>query len=69
MNAGEETEMADTTPLTALTESLPPEWKWLALFQAPEGYEREWRSWLAEAVHAEDLSLLRYWAKRADKAA
>jgi hypothetical protein len=61
--------MADSTPLIALTASLPPEWKWIALFNVPEGYEREWRGWLAEAVHAEDLSLLRFWAKRADKAA
>jgi hypothetical protein len=61
--------MADSTPLTALTASLPPEWKWHALFSIPEGYEREWRAWLAEAVHSEDLNLLRYWATRADRAA
>ena len=61
--------MADSTPLTALAAQLPPDWKWAALFHEPDGYEREWRAWLAEAVHAEDLSLLHYWAQRADKAA
>ena len=61
--------MENTGPLAALTESLPPEWKWVALFQAPEGYEREWRAWLAQAGHQEDLAVLRYWAQRADQAA
>jgi hypothetical protein len=53
--------MADKSPLTELTDQLPPDWKWIALFHAPEGFEREWRAWLGAAVHEEDLSLLRWW--------
>jgi hypothetical protein len=48
--------MADKSPLTELTAQLPPEWKWAALFQAPEGFEREWRAWLGAAAHEEELS-------------
>jgi hypothetical protein len=55
--------------LTELTDQLPSDWKWVALFHAPEGFEREWRSWLGAAVHEEDLSLLRWWGQRADQAA
>jgi hypothetical protein len=61
--------MADKSPLTELTDQLPPDWKLVALFHAPEGFEREWRAWLGAAVHEEDLSLLRWWGQRADQAA
>ena len=61
--------MADKSPLTELTAQLPPEWKWAALFHAPEGFEREWRAWLGAATHEEELSLLRWWGQRADRAA
>jgi hypothetical protein len=61
--------MENTTPLTDLAAQLPPDWKWVALFHAPEGFEREWRAWLGAAVHEEDLSLLRWWGQRADRAA
>ena len=61
--------MEDAENLPALDGSAPPDWKWLALFAPPEGREREWRAWLAQAAHEEDLSVLRYWAQRADRAA
>jgi len=61
--------MADPSPLTELAAQLPPDWKWVALFHAPDGFEREWRAWLGVAVHEEDLSLLRWWGQRADQAA
>jgi hypothetical protein len=61
--------MEDKTPLTELAAQLPPDWKWVALFHTPEGFEREWRAWLGAAVHEEDLSLLRWWGQRADQAA
>jgi len=61
--------MADRSPLNELAEQLPPDWKWTALFRAPEGFEREWRAWLGAAVHEEDLSLLRWWGQRSDQAA
>jgi hypothetical protein len=61
--------MENQGSLAGSTASLPPEWKWLALFQVPEGYERVWPAWLAQAAHQEDLAVLRYWAQRADQAA
>ena len=61
--------MTHPRPLTGLTAKRPPEWKWAATFRAPEGFEQEWRAWLGAAVHEEDLSLLRWWSQRADKAA
>jgi hypothetical protein len=61
--------MADKSPLTELTAQLPPEWKWAALFHAPEGFEQEWRAWLGAAAHEEEMSLLRWWGQRADQAA
>jgi hypothetical protein len=60
--------MENKTPLTELAAQLPPDWKWVALFNAPEGFEREWRAWLGAAVHEEDLSLMRWWGQRADQA-
>jgi len=45
--------MADPSPLTELAAQLPPDWKWVALFHAPDGFEREWRAWLGVAVHEE----------------
>jgi len=44
--------------------TLPPMWKWEALFSPPAGYEREWRAWLARAQHAEEQATLAYWARR-----
>jgi hypothetical protein len=61
--------MADKSTLAELTAQLPPEWKWAAMFHAPEGFEREWRAWLGAAAHEEELSLLRWWGQRADQAA
>jgi hypothetical protein len=57
------------TPLARHAQALPPEWKWLALFAPPSDYEREWRSWLAQAQQAEQTATLRYWAGRVDRAA
>jgi hypothetical protein len=62
-------DMENKTPLTELADQLPSEWKWAALFHAPDGFEREWRAWLGAAAHEEDLNLLRYWAQRANQAA
>src|ERR1700674_2163272 len=67
--AGTRENMADQSPLTELTAQLPPEWKWAALFHAPEGFEQEWRAWLRAAAHAEEMSLLRWWGPRAEQAA
>ena len=49
-------------------DSLPPTWKWDALFAAPAGFEAEWRQWLAEAQRAEQATTLHYWAVRASPA-
>ncbi len=49
-------------------DSLPPTWKWDALFAAPAGFEGEWRQWLAEAQRAEQATTLHYWAVRASHA-
>jgi hypothetical protein len=57
------------TRLEQHAQTLPPEWKWAAIFVAPEGHEWEWRSWLAQAQHAEEQSLLGYWARRRPMAA
>ena len=46
-------------------ETLPEGWKWAAIFAAPEGFEAEWRSWLAQAQAAEEEALLGWWAHRA----
>lgn len=56
-------------PVDRIDRPASPDWKWTALFHAPEGFEREWRAWLGAAVHEEDLSLLRWWGQRADQAA
>ena len=45
-------------------EALPESWKWDALFVPMEGFEREWRSWLAQAQLAEERALLAWWARR-----
>lgn len=45
-------------------ESLPGSWKWDSLFTPIEGFEREWRAWLAQAQLAEERSLLSWWARR-----
>jgi hypothetical protein len=50
--------------LRNITATLPPEWKWSALFTPPAGYEREWREWLAEAQKAEETATLAFWAQR-----
>ncbi|HZS15673.1 MAG TPA: hypothetical protein VFC09_13840 [Candidatus Dormibacteraeota bacterium] len=52
-------------PLQNSVPTLPPMWKWVALFTPPPGYEREWRAWLAQAQKAEEDATLLYWAKRA----
>jgi hypothetical protein len=51
-------------PQKNTTETLPPDWKWLALFDPPAGHERQWRAWLAEAQRAEEAATLSYWAQR-----
>ena len=53
-------------PLQNITPTLPPTWKWEALFTPPTGYEREWRAWLGQAQKAEEEATLAYWAKRRD---
>lgn len=50
------------------TPTLPPLWKFAALFTPPAPHDREWRVWLAEAQKAEEESTLRYWAKRIQRA-
>jgi hypothetical protein len=48
-----------------ITQTLPPTWKWEALFTPPAPpFDREWRSWLAQAQLAEEQATLAYWAKR-----
>jgi len=62
--------MANTPdPQNQVAPQLPPEWKWAALFQTPDGFQPVWRAWLAAAQQAEDLTLLRYWSQRAERAA
>lgn len=51
-------------PLQNNVPTLPPMWKWVALFAPPAGYEREWRAWLAQAQQAEEQARLAYWARR-----
>ncbi|GAC1338554.1 MAG: hypothetical protein NVSMB29_04530 [Candidatus Dormibacteria bacterium] len=48
--------------------SLPPTWKWDALFVPPVGFDPEWREWLADAQRAEQATTLQYWARRASHA-
>ena len=50
--------------LAAHAGSLPQTWKWAALFTPPQGFEPEWRAWLAQAQRAEEQSTLAYWASR-----
>lgn len=57
------------TGLEQLSLTFPSDWKWAALFVAPEGHEQEWRSWLAQAQRAEEKSLLGFWARRRPMAA
>ena len=45
-------------------ETLPEGWKWAAIFTPPEGFEGEWRTWLAQAQSAEEEALLGWWARR-----
>lgn len=45
--------------------TLPEGWKWAAVFAPPQGFEAEWRGWLAQAQHAEETALLAWWAHRA----
>lgn len=49
------------------TDTLPPTWKWEALFLPPVGFEREWRALLAAAQQAEEQALLRSWAARGSR--
>jgi len=51
-------------PKNPLVETLPPGWKWSALFALPPALQHEWRAWLAAAQKAEEQTLLGYWAKR-----
>jgi hypothetical protein len=53
-----------TNGLAAHAGSLPPAWKWEALFTPPRGFESEWRAWLGDAQLAEERSTLAYWANR-----
>jgi hypothetical protein len=55
--------------LERLAETLPPEWKWMAVFAPPDGHETEWQAWLAQAQRAEQRTLLTYWASRREEAA
>jgi hypothetical protein len=51
--------------LSNFTETLPPTWKWEALFTPPAApLDREWRAWLAQAQLAEEQATLAYWARR-----
>ncbi|TMD07095.1 MAG: hypothetical protein E6J03_04560 [Chloroflexi bacterium] len=50
--------------LAAHAGSLPQAWKWAALFTPPQGFEPEWRDWLAQAQKAEEQNTLAYWASR-----
>ena len=45
-------------------QTLPEGWKWAAIFTPPEGFEGEWRTWLAQAQAAEEETLLGWWAHR-----
>ena len=47
-----------------LPDTLPPDWKWQALFETPTAINTQWQLWLAGAQRAEEQSLLRYWARR-----
>lgn len=57
------------TGLLELVRTLPPDWKWFALFDAPAQHDAEWRAWLADAQRAEETALLRYWAENHQAAA
>ena len=61
--------MDPLTPLAAATHDMPSDWKWTALFVPPVQFEREWRTWLAQAQQAEQVATLRYWSSRVDRAA
>lgn len=58
-----------TTGLARFAQTLPSEWKWMALYGIPGEYEGEWSSWLAAAQRAEEDALLSFWAHRQDIAA
>ena len=47
-----------------LPDTLPPDWKWQALFETPAAVGPQWQQWLAGAQRAEERSLLLYWARR-----
>lgn len=51
-------------PDTDLTQTVPPDWKWQALFASELPFGQQWRTWLADAQKAEEQSLLSYWAQR-----
>ncbi len=53
-------------PLSDIIATLPPTWKWDALFTppTPPALEREWRAWLAQAQAAEERATLAHWAQR-----
>jgi len=54
-------------PRDDATQTLPPLWKWQALFTPPTApLDREWRAWLAQAQQAEEEATLTYWARRRD---
>lgn len=55
-------------PKHDLTDTLPPDWKWHALFETPAALSTQWQLWLAGAQRAEQQSLLRYWAGRSSSA-
>jgi len=59
-----DTDTSAMEPKQDLVDTLPPDWKWGALFAPPAPLEHQWRVWLAAAQKAEEDSLLVYWAKR-----
>jgi hypothetical protein len=55
--------------LSNFTQTLPPMWKWEALFTPPAApHDREWRAWLGQAQQAEEQATLAYWARRRSSA-
>ena len=63
----------DNDDTTAARDIAPVDWKWQALFEPaahrPGPITPFWDAWFAEAIHAEDLAILRHWAQRTDRAA
>lgn len=53
-------------PKQDLTDTLPPDWKWQALFATPDARSTQWELWLAGGQRAEQQALLLYWARRSE---